>query len=125
MPQSLGALKKLDKEELQALWYAISYEQEGITIEQRHSTRLRKYARHPDMYIAKAYTHKYHLKAGSLIEKRYKGKTYRIMVCHDGQYKYNDKIYKTLSAVAKAICGKKVSGNDFFGLNNKSGGIVG
>ncbi len=34
-------------------------------------------------------------------------------------FEYDGEIYKTLSAVAKAICHKKVSGYDFFGLNNK------
>lgn len=87
--QSLDAVKKLDKDELQALWncyykngkflaqalwYAISYEQEGIAIEQKHNSHLKKYSRNPDMCITKAYPHKYHLKADSHIEKTYKGK---------------------------------------------------
>ncbi|NCB49387.1 MAG: DUF2924 domain-containing protein [Alphaproteobacteria bacterium] len=139
MPGSLEAIKRMGEAELQELWgcyfsggvplakplwYKIMCEQSSVAIEQRHVTRLNTYAKTPDAYIAKSYKQKYHLKPGSQIEKTFKGKQHLVMVCPDGRFRYNAKYYKTLSAVAFDICGHKVSGNDFFGLNNKNGGLV-
>ena len=139
LPKSLDAIKRMSAEDLQELWgcyffggiplakplwYKIMCEEAGIIVEQKHITRLNVYAKDPDVCIAKAYKHKYHLKPGSQIEKSFKGKQHLVLVCADGRFRYNAKYYKTLSAVALDICGHKVSGNDFFGLNNKNGGIV-
>ncbi|MDR2413244.1 MAG: DUF2924 domain-containing protein [Rickettsiales bacterium] len=48
-----------------------------------------------------------------------KGRDYLVVVESDDCYTYDGNDYKTLSAVAKIITGIKLSGNDFFGLNNK------
>ncbi|MFV0626068.1 MAG: DUF2924 domain-containing protein [Alphaproteobacteria bacterium] len=139
MPKSLDEIKRMSKEELKELWdcyfiggiplakplwYKIMCDETGLAIEQRHITRLNTYAKDPNGHIAKAYKHKYHLKSGSQIEKMFKGKQHLVQVCPDGRFYYNSNHYNTLSAVALDICGHKVSGNDFFGLNNKSGGVV-
>ena len=56
---------------------------------------------------------------GSQIIKTYRGKKYIVNIIAEDKFEYDGEIYKTLSAAAKAICNKKVSGYDFFGLNNK------
>lgn len=139
IPRSLEAIKRMSADELQELWdcyfasgiplakplwYKIMCKQSDVAVEQRHITRLNAYAKNPDECIAKSYKQKYNLKPGSQIEKTFKGKQYLVMICPDGRFRYNGKYYKTLSAVAIDICGHKVSGNDFFGLNNKNGGLV-
>ncbi|NCB49894.1 MAG: DUF2924 domain-containing protein [Alphaproteobacteria bacterium] len=139
LPKSLDEVKRMNKEELQELWncyfssgvplakplwYKIMCDKTGLAIEQRHITRLNVYAKNPDECVAKSYKHKYHLKPGSQIEKTFKGKQHVVQVCPDGRFYYNNEHYKTLSAIALVICGHKVSGNDFFGLNNKNGGLV-
>ncbi|MGL4722350.1 MAG: DUF2924 domain-containing protein [Desulfovibrionaceae bacterium] len=137
--ESLEELKKMCPEELQelwnsyfcegsplikTLWYKIMCEKENLSIEQKYITRLNKYAKNPEICVANAYQYKYNLKAGSCIEKTFRGRKYVVKVCENNTFLYNDKEYRTLSAIAKDICGHKVSGNDFFGLNNKNGGVA-
>lgn len=64
---------------------------------------------------------KYTLKAGSHIEKVFRGKKYVVEASAEGKFIYDGQEYKTLSGVAFVIYGKKVSGNDFFGLTKNSG----
>ena len=72
------------------------------------------------IYLKTPNYEKYNLLIGTQITKIYKGNTYIVKILGDNKFKYNDEIYKTLSAVAKEISGKKFSGNDFFGLKNKN-----
>lgn len=55
------------------------------------------------------------LEAGSKITRSYKGVVHTVEVISNG-YLYNDKQYKSLSGVAKAITGKSWNGNVFFGV---------
>ena len=55
------------------------------------------------------------LEAGSKITRSYKGVVHTVEVISNG-YLYNDKQYKSLSGIAKAITGKSWNGNIFFGV---------
>ena len=50
---------------------------------------------------------------GAIIRKSYKGTTVEVKTLEKG-FEYNDKIYRTLSAVAKAITGDHWNGYKFF-----------
>lgn len=52
---------------------------------------------------------------GSILEKKYKGLLVVVKVLEHG-FEYNNKYFKTLSAVACAITGQHLSGYYFFGL---------
>lgn len=139
LPKSLKELKSLDEAQigelwmryfpepplmscprtLRALWYKIQCENHNLRIDQKHITRLNRYSTAPDKYIEKSYKAKYHLRSGLEILKKFKGREYRILVRSRREFVYDNQTYRTLSAVAKAIFNKKVSGYDFFGLNNK------
>lgn len=107
------------RSQLRPLWYKIQCERSGQRIEQRHLTRLNKYACAPELYTSRANQNKYHIKPGTHLIKKYHGREYVIETLGDDSFRYNGTTYKTLSAVAMAITGHKVSGYDFFGFNNK------
>ncbi len=80
---------------------------------------MEKYAENPDECMVKVYKTKYNLHPGTEIIKTYLGRQYKVTIAEVNDFIYNGQHYKTLSAIAKEICGIKVSGYDFFGLNNK------
>ncbi|MCD4785220.1 MAG: DUF2924 domain-containing protein [Candidatus Eremiobacteraeota bacterium] len=104
---------------IRTLWYRIQCENHNLRIKQKNITRLNRYSTNPDKYIEKSYKTKYHLRSGMEIVKTYRGRQYRVLVRSPGEFVYDNQSYKSLSAVAKSICNKKVSGYDFFGINNK------
>jgi len=104
---------------LRPLWYEIQCENHNIHIEQKNVTRLNKYSADPEGCIEKAHVVKYHIRSGTEIVKTFQGKQFKVMVRSPREFIYDGQSYGTLSAVAKVICGKKVSGYDFFGLDNK------
>ena len=55
---------------------------------------------------------------GAIITREYKGETIQVMVLPKG-FEYEGEIYKTLSAVAKAITGSHWNGFHFFNLKRK------
>ncbi len=55
------------------------------------------------------------LPVGTEIIKKYKGATYRLRIVAGG-FEVEGKFYKSLSAVAYQITGRKVSGKEFFGV---------
>lgn len=57
---------------------------------------------------------------GTLIQKIYKGRLYEVTVLKSG-FRFADKRYKSLSAVANAITGSHLNGFRFFCLNNQGG----
>lgn len=57
------------------------------------------------------------LPIGIELIKKYKGETYKVRVLKNG-YEWNNNIFKSLSAVALKITGRKISGHEFFGINN-------
>ena len=54
---------------------------------------------------------------GTEIIKKYKGSTYQIRVV-DGGFEMNGEIYKSLGGLAKLITGRKISGQEFFGVKS-------
>jgi hypothetical protein len=110
---------------LRPLWYKIQCERDKAQrLAQKYITRLNAYALDPDACIERAHKTKYNLKSGTQIVKAFKGKEHLVHVDTPEQFSYGGKAYKSLSAIATEICGHKVSGYDFFGLANKSGGAV-
>lgn len=96
----------------------------GKKIEQKHISKLNLYSRDPDACVANSQNTKYHIKPGTQLVKKYKGREYIVTVIAPNQpdvtqFIYADATYKTLSSIATKICGHKVSGYDFFGLNKK------
>jgi len=55
---------------------------------------------------------------GTALVKRYKGRTLEVIVQPKG-LEYEGRLYRTLSAVAKAISGSHVNGFRFFGLGGE------
>lgn len=53
---------------------------------------------------------------GATLVREFDGKEYRVQVLADGRYEYNQQLYGSLSAIAKAITGTHWSGPAFFGL---------
>lgn len=58
-------------------------------------------------------------KVGTKLVKTYQGKEYSVIVSTAG-FQLEGKFYKSLSAVAYQITGKKISGRFFFKLGNKN-----
>lgn len=69
----------------------------------------------PDACLDKAHKNRYNLTIGTTITKIFRGIKHDVGVTDSG-FTYNDKTYRTLSAVAMEITGIKVSGPDFFGI---------
>jgi Protein of unknown function (DUF2924) len=60
-------------------------------------------------------------RAGTVLTRLYKGETLQVKVLEHG-VSFEDTVYTSLSAVAKAITGSHCSGNLFFRLNGQGGG---
>jgi hypothetical protein len=58
---------------------------------------------------------------GTLLTREYKGRTYQVRVLADG-FDYDGQVYRSLSAVAKAITGSHCNGYFFFRLGVKGDG---
>ncbi|MGB2579444.1 hypothetical protein AAIR98_001363 [Elusimicrobium simillimum] len=101
---------------LRPLWYKIQCENFNMRLDQKYITRLNKYANNPEEYIQRANKSKYNLSSGTEIIKQYLGQEHKLTVKGEKEFVYKEQSYRTLSAVAKAICGKKVSGPDFFNI---------
>ena len=64
------------------------------------------------------------IKPGSELVRRWKGKSYRVMVLADG-FAYGGKTFTNLSEIATAITGTRWNGPRFFGLRQSSKQDVG
>lgn len=109
-----------DYRTLRTLWYKIQCETYNLHLEQKNITKLNRYSTDPEKFLEQSCKTRYQLKSGMEIVKTYKGQLYKVYVKSPKEFIYNDQSFKTLSAVALVICKNKVSGYDFFGLNNKS-----
>ena len=56
-----------------------------------------------------------YLPVGTELIKRFKGNVYRLRVLKDG-FEFDGQVYKSLSAIALEITGRKISGKEFFGV---------
>jgi len=55
---------------------------------------------------------------GTEIEREYKGRTVKVNVLHDG-FEYEGEVYRSLSAIAKAVTGSHWNGYHFFGMSKE------
>ena len=55
---------------------------------------------------------------GTILTRRYKGRTLQVEVLDHG-FRFEDQVYRSLSAVAKAVTGSHCSGHFFFRLTEK------
>jgi hypothetical protein len=60
-------------------------------------------------------------KPGSLLQRKFKGQIVVVQVLADG-FQYQDRYYKSLSAIARQITGTRWNGYAFFGLKISDGG---
>lgn len=58
-----------------------------------------------------------HISIGTKFIREFKGEKYEVIVV-EGGFKFNEKLYKTLSAVANEITGTHWNGKKFFGVAN-------
>ena len=105
---------------IKSLWYKIQCEKMHLKIDLKHITKLNKYSADPDKFVANGHKTKYGVKPGTEIIKTFKGEKYTVQIDSSNRFLYNGREYPTLSGLAQSICGYKVSGYDFFGLNNKN-----
>lgn len=56
---------------------------------------------------------------GTAISRKYKGRTIQVVVSHDG-FEFDGEVFKSLSAVAKAITGTHCNGFRFFQLGDNA-----
>lgn len=61
------------------------------------------------------------LATGTRLLREWRGDRYEVVVEADG-FRYNGKVYRSLTAAARAITGQHTSGNLFFGIQRKRGG---
>lgn len=61
------------------------------------------------------------LATGTRLLREWHGDRYEVIVEAKG-YRYNGKVYRSLTAAARAITGHHTSGNLFFGIQRKRGG---
>ena len=105
--------------QLRALWYYMQCKTSHIHLETKYLNKLKKYKADPAECANLVYQHRYSLTPGTTITRTFRGIDHKILVQEDKTFLYNDKIFPTLSAVAKEITGIKISGPDFFGLNKR------
>lgn len=98
-----------------ALWYHIQCDRLKLRIEPKYMVKIRKYMNNPDACLNKVHKNRYNLAIGTTIAKVFRGIKHNVVVTDEG-FAYNDKTYRTLSAVAMDITGIKMSGPDFFGI---------
>jgi hypothetical protein len=60
-------------------------------------------------------------KTGTTLTRHYKGQQVTVAVRGPREFEWQDTVYSSLSAVAKAVTGSHCSGNAFFGLKKKGG----
>lgn len=77
-------------------------------------------ARHSKIKLrAKAQEH--HFAPGTMLLREWGEREHRVTVNAQGQFEYEGRAFKSLTAVARQITGTHWSGPLFFGLNNKRG----
>ena len=57
---------------------------------------------------------------GTILTREYQGKTVRVTILENG-FEYEDKVYRSLTAIANVITGSHWNGYGFFGLWTKGG----
>lgn len=135
--KSLDKLNKLSQTELKIIWdnefkttppnnmkallRPLSYKYQEITIDKLSKTskkRIAYYIRMLDGGIKKKSPNKIQVKDGTVFKKTYKNKEHTVLFTNN-KYLYNDKEYKSLSAIANEITGSITSGIKFFGVTRR------
>lgn len=131
-------LKALDAGQLQAIWIALFRSRRRP---QSHDLTIRKIAyflqerayggmsvraqnqlsRMVDGRVQQP-VNKYTFNNNSQLMREWKGKKYHVAVLGKNEFRYDGRVYKTLSAIAKDITGVHWSGPLFFGLRKQSDG---
>ena len=89
-------------------------------LKQKYITKLNRYAKEFDNHQIKKRSQKYIIKDETRLSREYKGKVYSVFV-KNGKFIYEEKVYSSLSAVAKTITGKSWNGYVFFGIQKSKG----
>lgn len=58
---------------------------------------------------------------GTVLVREYDGVAHRVVVTADGQFEYRERLFRSLSVIAREITGTRWSGPAFFGLRDKRG----
>ena len=98
-----------------ALWYYIQFERKKLKIAPKHIKKIQTHIDNPDKCLTQIPKNRYNLHPGKTMTKEFHGVLHTVLVAN-GYFLYHDKMYKSLSAVARAIAGFKVSGPEFFGI---------
>ena len=135
MPKTIDQLKALSDAQLndlwqdffpaghpqiKPLWWKIQCKLADQKLDQKYITKLNTYSQNPEQCVANSNKNKYHIKPGTQLLKKFKGRDIIVNVAAPDQFAYDGQTYKSLSAIATLVCGHKVSGYDFFGFNNKT-----
>lgn len=67
-----------------------------------------------------AYRPEPNLLPGTVLNRNYQGRDIRVLTLENG-FEWNGEVYKSLSAVARAVTGTRWNGKLFFGLKKKGG----
>ena len=132
LPKSIEELRKMSKDkqrelwgryyrseykkQVRSLWYEIRCENRKERIKKKYMDRIRRYI---EIGVERVIKKRYRIEEGTEIVKIYKGKEYKVIVGRNYDFLYKGKVYKSLSGIGKEITGQRVSGIDFFGINNK------
>jgi len=65
------------------------------------------------------------VKPGTRFLREWNGRMIEVIAMADGRYLYGGEIYRSLSAIARAVTGTRWSGPAFFGIGTKPGGSRG
>ena len=107
------------KRQNRSLWYYIQFDRLGLRVEKKYLVKIKRYKDNPSECATRAVRTKYSLTPGAIIRKEFRGIIHEVIVNDDNTFTYNGEKYRTLSAIAKDISGIKISGPDFFGLNQR------
>lgn len=135
--KSLDKLHKLNQAEFKTIWEnefkitppsnmkallrPLSYKYQEITIDKLSKIskkRIAYYIRMLDGGIKKKSPSKIQVNDGTVFKRTYKNKEHTVLFTNN-KYLYNDKEYKSLSAIANEITGSITSGIKFFGVTRR------
>jgi len=136
LKQRLGALEHLSIEELRAMWEKyikcpapphyrrqplarrIGYHLQALAyggLDKSTRQRIQRLGKNPALKSPNLYT----ISPGTRIIKEWRGQRYVVEVLEERQFRFEGRIYKSLSAIASEIAGCRKSGNFFFSITKK------
>lgn len=136
LKQRLDALEYMPIEELRILWEKylkypaplhyqrlplarrIGYHLQALSyggLDKSTRQRIKRLAKNPAMQSPNLYT----ISPGTRIVKEWHGNRLVIEVLEQRQFRFEGRLYKSLSAIASEVAGCRKSGNAFFGITKK------